>query len=104
MPSSSDNILWTMRSVSTGMIMPTHMYTSSSSTVSYALAQACRTLTALRMSPWESLRRASLPEGVMLTDSASMMWSRRAEMLGVERGENRNLVVRDWIAGESLLM
>lgn len=93
-----------MRSVSTGIIIPTHMYTSSSSIVSYALAQACNTLTALRMSPWESLRRASFPAAVMLTDSESMMWSNRAEILGVESGENRNLVVRDWIAGESLLM
>jgi hypothetical protein len=40
----------------------------------------------------------------MLTDSHSIMWSIRAAMLGVESGEKRNLVVRDWIAGESLLM
>jgi hypothetical protein len=32
------------------------------------------------------------------------MWSIREAMLGVESGENLNLVVRDWIAGESLLM
>jgi hypothetical protein len=56
------------------------------------------------MSPFDNLRRASLPEIVMSTDSDSMMWSNLAEIEGLERGENRNFVVRDWIAGESLLM
>ena len=90
--------------MSAGIIMPTHIYTSSSSMVSYALAQACSTLTARRISPLDSFRRASFPADVTLTFSDWMMWSSLADILGVDKGEKRNLVVRDWIAGESLLM
>lgn len=93
-----------MRSVSAGIIIPTHMYTSSSSIVSYALAHACNTFTPFLISPDESLSTASFPAGVILTFSDSMIKSSLAEMLGVERGEKRNFVVRDWIAGEILLM
>ena len=41
---------------------------------------------------------------VIFAFSDSMIWSSRAEILGVDKGEKRNFVVRDCMAGESLLM